>query len=293
MKFKKIISAVLVFCLAASSALCVSADQANDIKVADVGANKKVDVSDALLVLQYSVGKFRKFPIHDYYNNVDGCLVPEYETRDSKDDVLNWLDNFKEQAELPVIFEAAKENGGFPLLSCNNPKYDKYRFEFYIYNQTAEYGEIQYDFSPSGKWGNEGIVATVVPADRRSDLNLESEFASAFAADYEEITKYGELKKGDRNGTEYLYWDRVDKMFYAGCIIKTNNYVVKIKILEESIFSESILDMIDFELTPLSQELTEKPLMRRYGDVNNDGKINTEDALMILQYAVGKIEVFS
>lgn len=35
-----------------------------------------------------------------------------------------------------------------------------------------------------------------------------------------------------------------------------------------------------------------KPLMRRYGDVNNDGKINTEDALMILQYAVGKITAF-
>lgn len=35
-----------------------------------------------------------------------------------------------------------------------------------------------------------------------------------------------------------------------------------------------------------------KPLMRRYGDVNNDGKISTEDALMILQYAVGKITAF-
>ena len=53
-------------------------------------------------------------------------------------------------------------------------------------------------------------------------------------------------------------------------------------------------DIKDFriDLIPITKELMKKPLMRRYGDVNNDGKISTEDALMILQYAVGKISAF-
>ncbi len=42
-------------------------------------------------------------------------------------------------------------------------------------------------------------------------------------------------------------------------------------------------DIKDFriDLIPITKELMKKPLMRRYGDVNNDGKISTEDALMI------------
>ena len=292
MRFKKFVSLLVAVCLGAISMISAGAIENTDLKAADVSANKTIDVDDALLTLQYSVAKIRKFPTHDYYNNVDGCIVPEYKTCNSKDGVLAWINSLANQPEVPVMIESANENGGFPILTCNNPEYDKYRFESYLYNWSAEYGEIKYDFSPDTKWGSAGIFFSIVPEDKRVKRDLESEFSSAFSLNYKEVSSLGNLRSGNYNGIEYLCWDKVDRNFYAGCVFRKDHYVVKVGILEKASWSDSIFDMFNLELVPTIQRFKDKPIMQKAGDVNGDGKIDAEDALMILQYAVGKIDDF-
>ncbi len=75
MKFKKIISAVLVFCLAASSVLSAAAYTVDENAFVDVNGNKRIDVGDALQTLQYSVGKFRKFSAQEKKCFMKGASV--------------------------------------------------------------------------------------------------------------------------------------------------------------------------------------------------------------------------
>lgn len=65
MKYKKIISAFLIFCLVFCSAFSASAfiEEVTDKTIADVSKNGKIDAADALQVLQYSVETRRIFDV--------------------------------------------------------------------------------------------------------------------------------------------------------------------------------------------------------------------------------------
>ena len=80
----------------------------------------------------------------------------------------------------------------------------------------------------------------------------------------------------------------MDDKLSSGFVFEKDGYFIKF----DGDNPEQDIRVFRIDLIPISKELMNKPLMRRYGDVNNDGKISTEDALMILQYAVGKITAF-
>lgn len=298
MRFKKFVSLLVAVCLGAGSMISAGAIENTDLKVADVSANKTIDVDDALLTLQYSLAKIRKFPTHDFEKNIFGDLLPDgkgFYVKYGEREVLSWFNNIAQEDSIPVMFETFKELGGFPYPTSRNSKYfKKTYFLFFCYDYTSEYPIIEgkylddINLTPDGyaQWKS---FFKMIPEDKRLNRDLESEFASAFTSDYEDVMQYGTLKTGDAEGTEYIYWDGVANKLSAGFVFKKDGYVI----LFMDRFPEFNIKYFTIDLIPLSDEISGKPIMQKAGDVNGDGKIDAEDALMILQYAVGRIDDFS
>ena len=121
MKFKKIISAVLVFCLAASSVLSAAAYTVDENAFVDVNGNKRIDVGDALQTLQYSVGKFRKFSAQEKKVFYEGCVgYTGYGISSDDNDENVWFRDLKEEKAIPFMFENFKEKGGVPCFASDN-----------------------------------------------------------------------------------------------------------------------------------------------------------------------------
>ena len=98
MKFKKVISAVLVFCLTVSSVLSAAAYTVDENAFVDVNGNKRIDVGYALQTLQYSVGKFRKFSAQEKKVFYEGCVGYSGYGIDSDDNDENvWFRDLKEE----------------------------------------------------------------------------------------------------------------------------------------------------------------------------------------------------
>ena len=294
MKFKKIISAVLVFCLAASSVLSAAAYTVDEKALVDVNGNKRIDVGDALQTLQYSVGKFRKFSAQEKKVFYEGCVgYSGYGISSDDNDENVWFRDLKKEKAIPFMFENFKEKGGVPCFASDNERYKELVTSMYYCDYNAEYPSFDGKFWDESDVENGGnahwdSLFTATFADKSGEKDLMSELISAFGSKYERIIQYDEIKSGSVDGIDYLYWNGVEGKLSPGVFFKKDGYVI-------CFYGDNPeQDIRDFriDLIPISKELMNKPLMRRYGDVNNDGKINTEDALMILQYAVGKITAF-
>lgn len=265
-------------------------------KIADVSANRKIGTEDALLVLQYSIGMIRKFPTHSYNKNYSGCMAPDriaFYNEYGKKEVTNWFSDLAKDDSLPVMFERFEENGGFPYFSSSNELYKKYYFTFYNYDFTAEYplivceywDEINlYPFN-TAHWS---YLFTATFTDKNHDRDLESELASLYFSTYSDVMKYGEFKPGNVDGIDYLYWDGVDDKLSPGFVFEKDGYFIKFK--GEN--PEQNIKDFKIDLIPINENLKDKPIMQRYGDVNRDNKIDSSDALMILQHIVGIIDEF-
>ncbi len=294
MKSKKIISAVLVFCLAASSVLSASAYTVDENAFIDVNGNKRIDVGDALQTLQYSVGKFRKFSAQEKKSVKDGCVIYTGYGIYSDDKNANlWFRDLTQEKAIPFMFENFKEKGGVPCFASDNERYKKISTSVYYCDYNAEYPSFDGEFWDESDVENGGNahwrnLFSATFADKSGKKDLMSELISAFGSKYERITQYDEIKSGSVDGIDYLYWNGAEGKLYPGFFFKKDGYVICFY------GDDPEQDIKDFriDLIPITKELMKKPLMRRYGDVNNDGKISTEDALMILQYAVGKISAF-
>lgn len=267
-----------------------------DKEMADVSANRKIGIEDALLVLQYSIGMIRKFPTHSYNKNYSGCMAPDriaFYNEYGKKEVTNWFSDLAKYDSLPVMFERLEENGGFPYFSSSNELYKKYYFTFYNYDFTAEYplivceywDEINlYPFN-TAHWS---YLFTATFTDKNRNRDLSSEFSSMYPSTYSDVVKFGELKSGNVDGIDYLYWDGVDDKLSPGFIFEKDGYFIKFK--GEN--PEQNIKDFKIDLIPINENLKDKPLMQRYGDVNRDNKIDASDALKILQYSVGLIKEF-
>ena len=294
MKSKKIISAVLVFCLAASSVLSASAYTVDENAFIDVNGNKRIDVGDALQTLQYSVGKFRKFSAQEKKSVKVGCVIYTGYGIYSDDKNANlWFRDLTQEKAIPFMFENFKEKGGVPCFASDNERYKKISTSVYYCDYNAEYPSFDGEFWDESDVENGGNahwrnLFSATFADKSGKKDLMSELISAFGSKYERITQYDEIKSGSVDGIDYLYWNGAEGKLYPGFFFKKDGYVICFY------GDDPEQDIKDFriDLIPITKELMKKPLMRRYGDVNNDGKISTEDALMILQYAVGKISAF-
>ena len=266
-----------------------------DKEMADVTADRKIDTSDALKVLQYSVGLLEKFPTHYFGNNIDGDVYPGGDvavthSESPKDVITKWLNGFKDRTKvLPAMFETYDLNGGgFPVITCKLPDYNGFSLSIYDFNYTAEYGEVEYRFFPPGDSFCKSYNITAIPSDRRSRRTIEEEAKFALPL-YSDAERNGKILKKDFDGMETLYWDS-DINTFNGCIIRKDGYIMSIYAEEKSTWSESILDIFDFEVISLSQMVQNIPISRKAGDVNRDNKIDSSDALRILQYSVGLVD---
>lgn len=266
-----------------------------DKEMADVTADRKIDTSDALKVLQYSVGLLEKFPTHYFGNNIDGDVYPGGDvavthSESPKDVITKWLNGFKDRTKvLPAMFETYDLNGGgFPVITCKLPDYNGFSLSIYDFNYTAEYGEVEYSFFPPGDSFCKSYNITAIPSDRRSRRTIEEEAKFALPL-YSDAERNGKILKKDFDGMETLYWDS-DINTFNGCIIRKDGYIMSIYAEEKSTWSESILDIFDFEVISLSQMVQNIPISRKAGDVNRDNKIDSSDALRILQYSVGLVD---
>ena len=145
MRFKKFVSLLVAICLGAGSMISAGAIENTDLKAADVSANKTIDVDDALLTLQYSVAKIRKFPTHDFEKNIFGDLLPDgkgFSVQYGEQEVLTWFNNIAKEDSIPVMFETFKELGGFPY-PTNSKYFKKTFFLFFCYDYTSEYPIIE------------------------------------------------------------------------------------------------------------------------------------------------------
>ena len=263
-------------------------------KIADVSANRKIGIEDALLVLQYSIGMIRKFPTHSYNKNYSGCMAPDriaFYNEYGKEEVTNWFSDLAKEDSLPVMFERLEENGGFPYFSSSNELYKKNYFTFYNYDFTAEYplivceywDEINlYPFN-TAHWS---YLFTATFTDKNRNRDLSSEFSSMYPSIYSDVVKFGELKSGNVDGIDYLYWDGVDDKLSPGFVFEKDGYFIYFK--GEN--PEQNIKDFKIDLIPINENLKDKPLMQRYGDVNRDNKIDVSDALRILQYSVGIVD---
>ena len=263
-------------------------------KIADVSANRKIGIEDALLVLQYSIGMIRKFPTHSYNKNYSGCMAPDriaFYNEYGKKEVTNWFSDLAKEDSLPVMFERLEENGGFPYFSSSNELYKKYYFTFYNYDFTAEYPLIVCEYwdeinlypFDTAHWS---YLFTATFTDKNHDRDLESELASLYFSTYSDVMKYGEFKPGNVGGIDYLYWDGVDDKLSPGFVFEKDGYFIYFK--GEN--PEQNIKDFKIDLIPINENLKDKPLMQRYGDVNRDNKIDASDALRILQYSVGIVD---
>ena len=291
MKYKKILSAFLIFCLVFCSAFSASAYEFPGDTIANVNADGKIDASDALQVLQYSVGSIRRFPQQTFGQNISGCLPPDIYHFSSKEALLSNLGQYAERQNIPALLESYIKGNGIPFPTCNSDKFSFTSGGFYTYNWTAEYGEIEYTY----KLVENKITALelyVTPTGKGQDLSLESEFASSFErSEYSYLLENNALKKGNVNGMEYLYWEKVGYL-RPGCVFMKDGYIVKMILSQENQWWESYLKTFDFELVPVSQSVKDAAISWKYGDVNRDNKIDASDALKILQYSVGLIKEF-
>ena len=283
---KKRIAVILAICLTVLSVFPVSASALSNESLANVDCKNRVDPNDALFVLQYSVGKVRKFPANEFSNNVSGDMVPGSDLFESKEDLTTWLDR---RETIPANIETFSLNGGFPIITANSDDIIFKSFRNYHYNYSAEYGKVEFYFD-SEKIGDS--VITALPTDRRLPLNLEAEFMSAYGEKYTFLKDGGVLQKHSCNGLEFFCWNSL-KYTKAVCFLKKDVYVLLMELYTEKTWSDSILDAFNFETLSIEQQVKNKPTVQKTGDVNGDGKIDAEDALMILQYAVGKIDDFS
>ena len=189
------------------------------------------------------------------------------------------------------MFETYDLNGGgFPVITCKLPDYNGFSLSIYDFNYTAEYGEVEYRFFPPGDSFCKSYNITAIPSDRRSRRTIEEEAKFALPL-YSDAERNGKILKKDFDGMETLYWDS-DINTFNGCIIRKDGYIMSIYAEEKSTWSESILDIFDFEVISLSQMVQNIPISRKAGDVNRDNKIDSSDALMILQHIVGIIDEF-
>ena len=296
MKYKKIISAFLVACLVFCSAFSASAfiEEVTDKTIADVNKNGKTDVADALQVLQYSVGKCQIFEVQYRQSYIVGDVIYtgySFNGKNPQPYIDLWFRDLAADKALPTMFEQFKEHGGVPIFSSSNELYESAYFKIYYRDYCAENPIFDGEYRDEVN-NRTNHLFTATFASKNPDRDLKSEFASKFystyRSPYDDVVRYGELKSGNVDGIDYLYWDGVDDKLSSGFVFEKNGYFIKFY------GDNPEQDIKDFriDLIPISKELMNKPLMRRYGDVNNDGKINTEDALMILQYAVGKITAF-
>ena len=263
-------------------------------KIADVSANRKIGIEDALLVLQYSIGMIRKFPTHSYNKNYSGCMAPDriaFYNEYGKKEVTNWFSDLAKEDSLPVMFERLEENGGFPYFSSSNELYKKYYFTFYNYDFTAEYPLIVCEYwdeinlypFDTAHWS---YLFTATFTDKNHDRDLESELASLYFSTYSDVMKYGEFKPGNVDGIDYLYWDGLDDKLSPGFVFEKDGYFIYFK--GEN--PEQNIKDFKIDLIPINENLKDKPIMQRYGDVNRDNKIDASDALRILQYSVGIVD---
>ena len=187
------------------------------------------------------------------------------------------------------MFETYDLNGGgFPVITCKLPDYNGFSLSIYDFNYTAEYGEVEYSFFPPGDSFCKSYNITAIPSDRRSRRTIEEEAKFALPL-YSDAERNGKILKKDFDGMETLYWDS-DINTFNGCIIRKDGYIMSIYAEEKSTWSESILDIFDFEVISLSQMVQNIPISRKAGDVNRDNIIDASDALRILQYSVGLVD---
>ena len=291
MKHKKTISFFLIACLVFCSAFSASAYEFPGDTIANVNADGKIDASDALQVLQYSVGSIRRFPQQTFSQNIGGCVPPDRYYFDSKDEFLTAIDQYAEQEKIPALFESYIKGNGIPFPTCNSDRFSFMEVSFYEYNCTAEYGEIEYSYKLDESI-DPALKLYVTPTGKGQDLGLESEFASSFESNsYSYLLENNALKKGNVNGMEYLYWEKVGYL-RPGCVFMKDGYIVKMILSQENQWWESYLKTFDFELVPVSQSVKDAAISWKYGDVNRDNIIDSSDALKILQYSVGLIKEF-
>ena len=296
MKYKKIISAFLVACLVFCSAFSASAfiEEVTDKTVSDVNKNGKTDVADALQVLQYSVEKCQIFEVQYRQSYIVGDVIYtgyDFSGKNPQPDIDLWFRDLAADKALPTMFEQFKEHGGVPIFSSSNELYESAYFKIYYRDYCAENPIFNGEYRDEVN-NRTNHLFTATFASKNPDRDLKSEFASKFystyRSPYDDVVRYGELKSGNVDGIDYLYWDGVDDKLSSGFVFEKDGYFIKF----DGDNPEQDIKDFRIDLIPISKELMNKPLMRRYGDVNNDGKISTEDALMILQYSVGKITAF-
>ena len=220
MKSKKIISAVLVFCLAASSVLSASAYTVDENAFIDVNGNKRIDVGDALQTLQYSVGKFRKFSAQEKKSVKDGCVIYTGYGIYSDDKNANlWFRDLTQEKAIPFMFENFKEKGGVPCFASDNERYKKISTSVYYCDYNAEYPSFDGEFWDESDVENGGNahwrnLFSATFADKSGKKDLMSELISAFGSKYERITQYDEIKSGSVDGIDYLYWNGAEGKLY-------------------------------------------------------------------------------
>ena len=290
MKYKKIISAFLIFCLVFCSAFSASAfiEEVTDKMIADVNKNGKIDSTDALQVLQYSVETRRIFDVQRYKSYIIGDVIYEgysFSSKNPQSDISLWFRDLAADKALPIMFERFRENGGIPIFSSNNELYKGAYFTIHYRDYFAENPIFDGAYRDEANRRTHYFF-TATFASKNPDRDLKSQFSSTFYSTHDDVMKYGEFKPGNVDGIDYLYWDGVDDKLSPGFVFEKDGYFIYFK--GEN--PEQNIKDFKIDLIPINENLKDKPIMQRYGDVNRDNKIDASDALRILQYSVGIVD---
>ena len=234
-KNKKIISAFLVACLVFCSAFSASAfiEEVTDKTIADVNKNGKTDVADALQVLQYSVGKCQIFEVQYRQSYIVGDVIYtgySFNGKNPQPDIDLWFRDLAADKALPTMFEQFKEHGGVPIFSSSNELYESAYFKIYYRDYCAENPIFDGEYRDEVN-NRTNHLFTATFASKNPDRDLKSEFASKFystyRSPYDDVVRYGELKSGNVDGIDYLYWDGVDDKLSSGFVFEKNGYFIK------------------------------------------------------------------
>lgn len=121
MRFKKFVSLLVAVCLGAGSMISAGAIENTDLKAADVSANKTIDVDDALLTLQYSVAKIRKFPTHDFektFLEIYSRTAKVFPSNTASKRFLLGLITLQRKIQFPSCLRLLRSSEAFPILQA-------------------------------------------------------------------------------------------------------------------------------------------------------------------------------
>ncbi len=242
------------------------------------------DISDALTVLQYSVG-LRDDVLTGY------CNVSH--TQKNHGDLSMWV-NSKLVFYYDPLLKTLASTGGLLYPKCKN---DNYRFDYggFVHLKKDNLDAyLIYCLLPYTNNTDDSLYITIKQC-KSTATDLESCFYEERKTIWPDVDSKFNLQKGSYNGKEILYWNSDDngtssKDPSVGCFYKDNDMVYIVEKDGVTSWSNDFLDIFEIDRMPMPEEAAYNLSSMDVGDVNRDNKIDVSDALRILQYSVGIVD---